>query len=100
MTTNRVNDQLEIVLEHNLIASHLDIHEKNIREAILRNTGVKMVVMNLEQVDDIDSLGINFVVGIYKDLKEQGCGFAVTHTSGRIRNLFNLFKLSEYFEVD
>ena len=44
MTTNRVNDQLEIVLEHNLIASHLDIHEKNIREAILRNTGVKMGV--------------------------------------------------------
>ena len=99
MKSNRQDDQLEIVLEENLVASHLDAQELAIREVLNAEDGVNHVVLNMEQVEEIDSLGINLVVGFYKELKGRSIGFSVAHTSRQIRNLFNLFKLSSYFEV-
>jgi anti-anti-sigma factor len=96
----QVNDNiLELTVMNNLVASNLDEQMLAAKEALEQHKEVEFVYLNLENVKEIDSLGINLVVGLYKQISAQNQKFSVTNTSRAIRNLFQLFKLNAYFEV-
>jgi anti-anti-sigma factor len=90
---------LTFKLADDLIASHVDKLVSQINTACKENENYDSVEMDLTNVKEIDSLGINFIVGLYKQLTEEEIKFFVSNTSRQIKNLFNLFKLSSYFEV-
>lgn len=94
-------DGKDLVLqpEQNLIAVNLEDQEKRIRKGLEDHGDVSGIVLDLSLVDEIDSLGINLVVGLFKELEKRGLKFRVTGCIQPIKNLFNLFKLSSYFEV-
>lgn len=93
------NDNLELIVLENLVASNLDKQIKLAKDFLTEHKNLPNVVLNLESVSEIDSLGINLIVGLYKQVHAEGRNFSVTNTSRPIKNLFNLFKLSSYFEV-
>ncbi len=90
---------IEFVAKNNLVASNLDSQMSVIKETLAKNAEVANVTLNLINVTEIDSMGINLVVGLYKQTHAENRKFNVTNTTRAILNLFNLFKLTSYFEV-
>lgn len=90
---------IEFVAKSNLVASNLDNQLSLIKDTLSKNPNVETIVLNLGNVTEIDSMGINLVVGLYKQVHAENRSFSVTNTSRAILNLFNLFKLTSYFEV-
>ncbi|PID28914.1 MAG: hypothetical protein CSB55_02280 [Candidatus Cloacimonadota bacterium] len=90
---------LELIVIKNLIAANLDEQIKKAKAGLNENKEIENVLLNLESVSEIDSLGINLIVGLYKQVSGEGKTFSVINASKPIKNLFNLFKLSSYFEV-
>lgn len=93
------DNYLQIILQKNLVASSLDEQMDIAKKAIHDNPQVETFEMNLEHVKEIDSLGINLVVGLYKQINNLDKKFCVTNTAASIQKLFKLFKLNTYFEI-
>jgi anti-anti-sigma factor len=92
-------DVLTATLETNLVAANLDRFQAETRQAFNDHPDAKILEFDLKSVTEIDSLGINLVVAIYKEISGRGMTFRVVNTNRQIKNLFKLFKLSSYFEV-
>ncbi len=90
---------LEIKPLEDFVSSNLDHQLKEINEIMDKNPKQTEIMLNMENINEIDSLGINLVVGLYKHIISQTKKFSVCKVSKPIKNLFNLFKLSSYFEV-
>ena len=58
------------------------------------------LVVDLSGVKVVDSLGVNLLVGLYKECRKHGKAYQVTHCSPPIRRLFDLYKLTGYFGVE
>ena len=58
------------------------------------------LVIDLAGVKVIDSLGVNLLVGLYKECRKYGKAYQVSHCSQSIRRLFDLYKLTGYFGVE
>ena len=58
------------------------------------------VVVDLSGVTVIDSLGVNLLVGLYKECRKHGKAYQVSHCSQPIRRLFGLYKLTGYFGIE
>ena len=98
---SKVNEKsLEIILDNDLVASFLDDQLAAAKDILKNNSEQTEIVLNMQNVKEIDSLGINLVVGLYKQVTSEQKKFKVKNVSKPIKNLFNLFKLSTYFEVD
>jgi len=91
---------LEIILDNDLVASYLDDQLSSAKIILKENPDQEEIVLNMSNVNEIDSLGINLVVGLYKQIAADQKKFKTINVSKPIKNLFNLFKLSTYFEVE
>jgi len=100
MKTKLEGDVLELILEENLVASNLDKQNEQTKTALEEHSTISALTLNLENVQEIDSLGINLVVGLYKELSNRNKKFSIINASQAIKNLFNLFKLDSYFEIN
>lgn len=99
MQANINNNVLEFTALHNLVASNLEAQTEVIKEFLSKSQNIDTVNLNLTNVTEIDSMGINLVVGLFKQVQAKKLKFIVTNASRPIVNLFNLFKLTSYFEV-
>ncbi len=90
---------LELQALNNLVASNLEVQTNVIKESFDKYQEIDLVVLNLANVSEIDSMGVNLVVGLYKQTVAKKITFKVSNASRSIINLFNLFKLTSYFEV-
>lgn len=99
MEANLSENKIEFIAQENLVASNLDVQLNVIKDALSKNPQIENIILNLSNVTEIDSMGINLVVGLYKQVHSENRKFSVNNTSRAILNLFNLFKLTSYFEV-
>ena len=58
------------------------------------------LVVDLADVKVIDSMGVNLLVGFFKECRKHGKAYRVSHCSLSIRRLFDLYKLTGYFGVE
>lgn len=58
------------------------------------------LVLDLSEVKIIDSIGITFVIGLFKNAKNSGKVFKVTSVSTDIQHLFMIMKLDQLFEIE
>jgi anti-anti-sigma factor len=57
------------------------------------------VVLDISAVEQVDSLGISLVIGLFKNCQEKDRPFSVEGVSQDLVRVFNLFKLPHYFPV-
>jgi anti-anti-sigma factor len=93
------DDTLVITFNDNLVASNLDDQLKFIKKAVELYPQPTLLELNFENVQEIDSLGINLVVGLYKQMENDSKKICVVNAIRPIKNLFNLFKLDTYFPI-
>ncbi|MGE5417282.1 MAG: STAS domain-containing protein [Acidobacteriota bacterium] len=96
-----LDDKLMLTLQDRLVASRVEqLVEKahDFLDAI--DNGVSTVVLDLKGVSDVDSRGVTFVVGLYKETQRRNKGFKVIGANEDVYWLFNLMKLNEVFDVE
>lgn len=93
-----IEDQMVIYLEEDLVAPNvkgfnevIDSYYEDIRE-------LDEVILNLGSVENIDSIGVTFVISLYKSVTNDGLGFLIADASDNVRQLFKLMKLDDLLE--
>lgn len=93
-----VEDRMTIFLEDDLIAPNVKGFNASMSEYLLDADVLDEVVLNLGSVKNIDSIGVTFVIGLYKSVIKDGLGFAIADASDNVRQLFKLMKLDDLLE--
>lgn len=91
---------LTLTLQEDLIATNVREYKSTVEKFLQDEMGnVDEVVLDLSTCENIDSVGVTFVVGVYKQATNDALGFRVTGSSDEIKQLFKLMKLDEIFEI-
>lgn len=96
-----LNDSvLTLTLQEDLIATNVRDFKSNIDKYLQDEMGnIDEVIMDLSACDNIDSVGVTFVVGVYKQVTNDAMGFRIKGSSEEIKQLFKLMKLDEFFDM-
>ncbi len=74
-------------------------HElKNIVDRLLEN-GVGLFVVNLENVEYIDSSGVGALIHVYSAVKQRNLRLKIANVHGSVEKVIRLTKLLEYFPI-
>ncbi|MEM7248671.1 MAG: STAS domain-containing protein [Acidobacteriota bacterium] len=57
------------------------------------------VELDLSEVGEVDSIGVNIVVGLFRECESRGLEYVVTVGDPHVHSLFTLFKLDQWFTV-
>ena len=79
------------------IADALDILPSELMKMIEKN--VKVFIINLEQVDYIDSSGIGALIYICSTIKKMNLKLAISNIHGSVKKVIELTKLMGYFPI-
>ena len=94
----RTDHTLVVALEEaRLDAAVAEDFKKTMHEQI--DSGVSSIVLNLKQVDFIDSTGMTAIVSVLKKISLAGGNLAVCEIGPRLANLFHLTKLDRVFNL-
>ena len=98
MYNDIIEDRMTIFLEDDLIAPNIKNFNVAVIDYLDEIDEIDEVVLNLRSVENIDSIGVTFVIGLYKSVTREGLGFVIADASNNVRQLFKLMKLDELLE--
>lgn len=98
MYNNIVEDRMTIFLEDDLIAPNITDFNVAVVDYLDELDEIDEVVLNLNSVENVDSIGVTFVIGLYKSVTKEGLGFAIADASSNVKQLFKLMKLDDLLE--
>lgn len=86
-------------LGDDLVALNVKEYKMQIEAFLDEKSGqVEEVVLDLSGCENIDSVGVTFIIGVYKQVLDMAMGFRVTGSSDEIKQLFKLMRLDDFFE--
>lgn len=84
------------------IEGRLDISSAaSVKEEVVKrlNSGERAIILNLMQVDFINSSGLGTLVSILKEVKSVGGRLALSNLVSHVQEIFEITQLSEIFEI-
>ncbi|MCI7238676.1 MAG: STAS domain-containing protein [Anaerococcus sp.] len=96
---NLENDQEQILIR---LKGDLDVYsEEDFRDFIENNISPenKDIVIDIEELDYLDSTGLGMFMKIYNDNKEKGKKVKIINPKDNIKKLFEITDLTEIFEM-
>lgn len=99
MIKNIVGDAMHIKFEKDLIAPNIKEFENQFERFIEEGDEYDEYVVEMSEVKNIDSVGITFVIGIFKKVTKDGSLFRVTGCNDDVKSLFRLMNLDDFFDI-
>jgi anti-anti-sigma factor len=93
-----VDDRMVIYLEDDLVAPNVKGFNEHVDQYFEEDVDLDEVVLNLGSVKNIDSIGVTFVISLYKNVMKDGMGFIISDASDNVKQLFKLMKLDDLLE--
>lgn len=93
-------EQLMIQAQFDLVASQLQEYVMNPIDFFDHPDEYHEVALDISMVNNIDSTGITFIVGLFKAAANKGKKFRVKGMHPDIYHVFQLIKLDEAFEIE
>lgn len=97
LKTESTPEGLHLTPTVDLVASTVEGLRESFTKALGRAKG--SVVLDLAHVQQIDSLGITLVLGLFKSCQTQRLGFRIQGAHTDLQRVFKLFNLTKFFEV-
>lgn len=91
---------LNAKLDESLTALNVLEIMKQFSDQIAKASQCKSIVVDMAGTQVIDSLGVNMLVGLYKECRKKEKTFRVTNVAPQIQRLFDLYKLAGYFGIE
>ena len=95
LRTEKGADETTVHGSGRITSSSSGLLQNTIRDLI---PGSRRILLDLSDVNYIDSSGIGAMVSVYLAANRQECELKVVNAQPRIRNLFEITKLSTVFE--
>ena len=95
LKTDKNGDQTTVYSSGRITSSTSALLQKTVRDLIPAN---RRILLDLSNVNYIDSSGIGAMVSVYLAANSQECELKVVNAQPRIRDLFEITKLSTVFE--
>ena len=97
ITANKKAEVLRLRPRVDLVASTVEIQRGSMMKAL--DTRQSAVVLDLAEVEQIDSLGITLVLGLFKSCQKAGTSFGIEGVKPDIMRVFRLFNLPKFFSI-
>ncbi|MCA0385210.1 MAG: STAS domain-containing protein [Firmicutes bacterium] len=91
---------MRLILIDGLTANNISKFNTKVEALMESDMQFTEVVLDLVNIRNIDSMGVTFVIGLYKKMENQGKAFSVSGASDDIVSLFKLMKLDQFFEMN
>jgi len=100
MKTSREGNLMKFIIQNDLIAPNVKDMNKVLMDALCQTDGIEEVIVELTKIQTIDSVGVSFVVSLYKNISNEGLEFRIVNASNDIIQLFKLMRLDEFFIIE
>jgi stage II sporulation protein AA (anti-sigma F factor antagonist) len=100
MKTSREGNLMKFIIQNDLIAPNVKNMNKVLMDALDQTNGIEEVIVDLNKIENIDSVGVSFVVSLYKNISNEGLEFRIVNASNDIIQLFKLMRLDEFFIIE
>ena len=96
--SNEMNQEIKIVrlagrLDSSAVRSHRDELKKTTENLN------KWMVLNMEEVDFIDSSGLGLIVSLVRNARENNADVAISNLSPQAQTLFELTRMTRIFSI-
>ena len=92
VTSQEINDTLVISLVGEL-DEHCANYVRDVMDNLMSESNARQVIVDLGQLDFMDSTGIGVMIGRYKKMKSRGIPIFVTNPSKQIDKIFMMTAL-------
>lgn len=99
MEEQLLGDCLRLILIDGLTANNVSKFNDKIDTLLTSGINFEHIVLDLVNIKNIDSVGVTFVIGLYKRSESINKGFSVCGASNDILSLFKMMKLDQFFEM-
>jgi anti-sigma B factor antagonist len=85
-----------------MLSGEMDVHTSaRLRDAVLAllDKGADKIVINLNNVEYVDSTGLGTMVGILKRMTEQNCKLCLVSSNPLINKVFDITGLTKIFTI-
>ncbi len=89
---------VEILLTCDLVASKTDLVDEELME-IVYGQSPEYLIIDMAQVEMVDSSGISFLLAMHNYLKEINCPMSIINLPGDIHDLFIRMRLDTHLEL-
>jgi len=90
-------EPLRLIPKVDLVASTVEVQRAAMMKAL--DSRQTAVVLDLTAVEQIDSLGITLVLGLFKTCQKAGTSFGIEGVKPDIMRVFRLFNLPKFFSI-
>ncbi len=97
LITKRKGDTLRLAPKSDLVASTVEAYRASMLKAV--EAPGQAVVLDLSAIEQLDSLGITLVLGLFKSCQKGGVAFSIEGVKPDIVRVFKLFNLTKFFPV-
>ena len=90
---------IKFIIQDGLTANNVTMYKQQFERMIHSESQYEEMVLDLAETENIDSVGVTFVINVYKRLKSLDKHFRVEGASKDVQSLFKLMKLDQFFEM-
>ncbi len=93
------DNTLYIIPESDLVASKVEELRDGILTELKKEDPAKHVIFNVKSIDIVDSLGVNLIIGVYRQCESVSRSFEIINANEKFIKISNFFKFQDYFKV-
>lgn len=99
MKIDRNNTTLRIAPESDLIASQVEALRDDVLASLKQEAELDQIVLDATGIDVIDSLGVNLIIGIFRESESRSISFEVINASEKFKRVSDFFQFENFFNV-
>lgn len=100
MKAHTDNGTLYLVPEGNLVASSVENMRDFFMKELRQHTDAERIVLDVRDIDIVDSLGVNLIIGLYRQSLSESRSFGVTNAGDRFMKIANFFRFPSIFSIE
>lgn len=93
------SDTLILIPETDLVASHIVRLRDYFLDALTDHPKVSTVILQADNIKTVDSLGVNLIIGIYRQVSSESKIFKITGAGDRLLKVAEFFHFSALFSI-
>ena len=100
MNTTIHKNMLILQPQTDLIASHIEVLREAVLPEMKKHHGVTGVILDATGIDIVDSLGVNLIIGIYRQAAAESKTFEIINAGEKFIKVARFFRFYSLFSVN
>lgn len=94
-----IGNEMVLILTESLTANYVPVYNAFIEKIFEDSLAQEIITLDFANIDNIDSVGVTFIIALYKRVKSKNKTFRVKGANDDVQDLFKLMKLDHFFDM-